>query len=346
MYIFNIIFIIISGIISKFLKDLFKKNQISLIPIIIGIVFFTLSILRDVSVGYDNHYYMIGFNQISGLSDLSLLKEYSWEFGYTIFNKFISLFTNDFYNLIIIYSLIYFTSLIIFITRESKIPWLSFYLFATFGIFHFSLSGYRQSLAMIGVVISLKFIKQKNVFKFLLTIFLASLFHQSVLVFIIIYPISQIEISKKYLINLTITSLVLYFSGGSLINLILKFYSKNYLYIEEGQGLGMLFLLFIITITGLILYKQNPNNSMRLYMHIMLIASILQIVSLHFSLFVRVVEYFSFFIIIFIPNTISNIKSKYLKILAIILTVSLFFAYYIWILNGNPNGTVPYIFKK
>src|SRR5699024_3795956 len=122
--------------------------------------------------------------------------------------------------------------------------WLSFYLFATFGIFHFSLSGYRQSLAMIGVVISLKFIKQKNVFKFLLTIFLASLFHQSVLVFIIIYPISQIEISKKYLINLTITSLVLYFSGGSLINLILKFYSKNYLYIEEGQGLGMLFLLF------------------------------------------------------------------------------------------------------
>jgi Gpi18-like mannosyltransferase len=211
--------------------------------------------------------------------------------------------------------------------------------------FSFTLSGYRQSLAMAITIYAIKYVKEKKLIKFLLTVLVASLFHQSALVFLIVYPLAKIKITKSYLLTITSMGILALFFGDKIINLFISFYDRNQI-IVTGQGYGMFAMLLILTAIGLFFYKyaKQKDPAITLFCHLMLMATFLQIFSFHLSIFVRVVSFFSVHMIIFIPNIISSISSKWLRFVGSILTVIFAFAFYMYFLSGNPSGTVPYFF--
>lgn len=69
----------------------------------------------------------------------------------------------------------------------------------------------RQGLACAIVLYSLKFVLNRKIKKFLLTVVIASLIHKMVLVSLLIYPISFIKWNKKKCILISLCSLIIYF---------------------------------------------------------------------------------------------------------------------------------------
>jgi hypothetical protein len=314
------------------------------ITILIGLQLFILSAFKATTVGVDMKTYITGFYTIASLN-WEDLGTFSWEYGYVLLNKLVSLLSEDVRFLIIIVSLIVIVILGKQIYINSRNQWLSFYLFVCMDFYSFTLSGYRQSIAMVITFYSIKYLRQRLFFRFTLCVIIASFFHQAALVFLLIYPISKIKITKEYLFCTSIIALVMYFLGGPITNFLLSLYDRRQIVIQ-GQGLGMFLLLLIITISGLLFlsYSKKEDNTISIYTHIMIWAVVLQILSFHLSIFVRVVSYLSINMIIFIPNIIAALPSKKHRILGTIVVCILAFGFYIYTLSGNPSGTVPYKF--
>ena len=122
----------------------------------------------------------------------------------------------------VLYLIIYY-----FLIKESKIPWLSLFLFIAFDHFSFSLTVHRQFIAMVITMLTIKDIQNKKLMKFFITILIASMFHQSALVFLVVYPISKFNLDKYfYTISLSI-GLFIYIFGGRVINILLDIYERQ-----------------------------------------------------------------------------------------------------------------------
>lgn len=324
-------------------SQVIKKKQ-KLVTLIIGVQLFVLSAFKSNSVGADIPTYFEAFYYISTMH-WSNLDFFNWEYGYVFLNKFVSFLVNDFRFFILVISLIVVITLCRYVYINSQIQWLSFYLFVCMGFFNFSLSGYRQSIAMAITLYSIKYVRERRFFSFLFCVFIASLFHQAALVLIIIYPISKIKINFKYLLTVSMVSICVYIFGSRITNFLLSIYHRKQI-VVQGEGQGMFIMLLIITISGLIFldHAKKSDRDITLYCHMMILAVVLQILSFHLSIFVRVVSYFSIHMIVFIPNIIAGLPSKQLRFIGIMLTCILAVGFYIYSLMGNSSGTMPYQF--
>jgi hypothetical protein len=326
--------------------ELSKKKRQRYLTIVIAIQLFALSAFKASTVGADMQRYSSGFYAIANLP-WNKLNSFDWEYGYVLLNKIVSLFFCDFRCLILIVSLIIVFLFSKHIYNESKIQWFSFYLFICMNIFNFTLSGYRQSLAMAITAYSIRYLQygNRNFIKFAFFVLLASLFHQSALIFLLIYPISKMKISKEYILLVSLSGILAYVLGGRFINILLDMYNRKQI-VVTGQGFEMFLMLLLITLGGLLFKKHSieKDDNINLYLHMMILSVFLQIFSFHLSIFVRIVSYFSIHMIIFIPNIISTISSKQLKYASIVMTCLLAFGFYLYNLSNNLLGTIPYRF--
>lgn len=69
------------------------------------------------------------------------------------------------------------------------------------------MNGIRQMLAATMFVYSIQFIKDRKLFKYIITIFIASLFHKSAIALIVFYFIPQKDFCKYRLLNLTLLTI-------------------------------------------------------------------------------------------------------------------------------------------
>ena len=113
-----------------------------------------------------------------------------------------------------------------------------------------------------------------------------------------------------------------------------------------GGGLFMFGFLLLITCWGLFYKKKKLTTSDSLLYHLMIWATAMQLLSYQFSLFSRVIVYFSFAAIVFIPNVICGIENRCLKTFYYSVfwgIQAFFFALY---LNNNLSQVLPYSFFK
>lgn len=305
---------------------------------------FLTSSLKNYSVGSDILNYRNGFESISLLS-WSELSSFKWELGYLILNKTVSLFTMNFHVLIFIMSFAILSLISIYIYTNSKISWLSLYLFITMGFFNFTLSGYRQSIAIAITVYSVKFIKEKKFLLFLSTVTMAFLFHKSAIVFVPAYFLSKVRINYKHLVAIFIFGTIVLFFGDIIAEFFISIYNKNYS-MTKGEGYNLFAMFLFIVLSAIYVYFKNDKNdkNVNLFLNLMITATFLQLFSFNLSIFVRVVSYFSIHMIVLIPNTINCIPNKKTKNAALMITIiftAIFFVYY---LSNNPYDTLPYLF--
>jgi len=201
-------------------SDVFpKKNRSMIICVICGLILWLIQSFRGFSVGTDLIVYIPFFENIA-------YREYTSndiEIGYFFFNKII-------YNRIsedpsVFLSIVSATLLIpitIIIKRYSKNPALSFIIFASFVVYIFSFSALRQTIAIGFTTLSYIFVEKKKILPFLGLVILATLFHTTAIIFIIVYPLCNwVTMTwKKYLICFCIGGGLL-FSLKTVINFIL-----------------------------------------------------------------------------------------------------------------------------
>lgn len=263
---------------------------------------------------------------------------------YIIYNKILYFISSNPRLLLVANSIIIYPVIAKTFYKYSPILWFSFFLYFALGFFNTSLNISRQWLAISIIISSYPYLINRQPYKFIFLVLTASLFHYSAILFVITYPLLRCKISFRYLFAMLISSFVF---SIILLPAVLKFVLGRFYVIYDMSshgGFGMLGLLLITTVGGLMLKPKVINDFESLLYNMMIIASSLQIISLSFSIFVRVVFYWQFAMVLFIPMIISKQKSAAAKSILSFGTIILAALYYFLVVTSSTDlqGTVPY----
>lgn len=322
-----------------------KKNRI-IICIASFLVIWLIQALRDVSIGTDLKAYIPFFESGSR----RLLTDYSenrMEYGYQLYSNFIAQYvTTDSNIFLAITSAVLLVPISYIIGKYSKSPALSFIIFTSFIVYHFTFSGLRQAIAIGFTFYSYKYIVEKKLIKFLALIITAFFFHNSAIIFIVAYPMCNwCKLTKtKYLIvglasllglflirSIAAFALELIFSDGRYDNYLKADYSGAY----------MLLILLIIFFLFTFIEKGEEIDNYRKLLFCAVLSQSLGLISPSAT---RIGYYFSVFLCLAVPQVTYSLKNKQSKNLYNI-GIALFMVFFFFYTNSDGYlEVIPYKF--
>lgn len=344
-YFYFILSLSLAALLGSLNRNKTKGNLFIIYASFIIIILFQS--LRKWTVGIDIVTYLDFFERLSTGSIIDFSDEFSSiETGFLIFNKVIAWFTSDNQIFLAIVSASIFIPIGYVIYKNSLNLYLSIIALITLGIFNFTFSGIRQSIAIAVVFLSYEFIKKRKWFWFVLIILLASTFHKSALVFLPAYPLYHLKIKKKHFV-LVIGIIAIVFILKSFL---LKFfvstafekYDSSELLVSTGAYTMFFIMLLIYSFSIFVQRKSEFSVALNAYSNYMLGAVIIQIAASESHVAMRAGYYYFIFIALLLPEIMATFKDKKVRngLVFIIVVMCLFFYY----LTTNASALNPYLF--
>lgn len=329
MYLVNIALILFWNItISKNVKH--RKRNLCILYCLQWVL---LSGLRAYTVGADTFSYKINHFDVTYFTSWeNIFREFSEYIhgfegikdpGYQIFEKICQLFIGDNYTMfLLIISCIFTIPMTVWIYRYSDNVCLSFIIYSTLFYSFFAITGHRQTIATALVVfVGYECMKKNKIITLLLVHLIAFFIHKSSICFLLLYFARYIKINKLYWV-LSSVGIVLSFVFrrqfmvflGSLLGY------EGYANWDEASG-AYTFMAFltIIYVATVILYKNLPQKIDTDYA---VVALTFAMVFVSFTFVnpaaMRVVQYFSVFVMILIPRFLQlfEARSRFLAVCA------------------------------
>jgi hypothetical protein len=288
-----------------------------------GVSLFFIMALRKETVGADLLSYKYEFENAEIFLENMLRKT---ELGYSYFNYWIySLGVNfQLYISIIAFIVIYAISKLYFKFSNNII--LSYYLFVTLGLFAMTMTGLRQTLAVSLTIIAFTFLMKNKKIVFFILVFLACFFHNSAIVFLLVYFIRKIKLTRKQGFVIYGMTCVLYLFREWLFIFITILTPAKYLrrYLEMDPNVNPLVIIvyMLIPLVCLLFWPKeyNENGNYNRLMSILLTISCFiffcYFMALEMAMFERLTYYFMIYNTVLIPNIIQGIKEREMQILA------------------------------
>jgi hypothetical protein len=338
------------------INNIYKRRKwflyLSSIPLIL-----TMG-MRDMYVGTDAIQYYNAFNNINtsnyGWFDY---KQTRYEVGYYLLNKIIGLFTKDPQVFLFLTSIIIVAGIFIFIYKNSKNPFISVLLFQTLYFYCNSFNLLREYIAIAIAINSISFIKEKKLFKSITIIILAGTFHTSayclfpIAILLCTFKINRLNI-KRYLLGLTVLCIFVPF----IIQISIKMFPRYQFYLTYSStyngGKVMPYIYICMVIVGLIIIsklkiKDLKENNYYTFSVYVFIAALLGIISnLYFESASRIMEYFSIYLIVFIPEFLNLFPRREDRLVIHFGLIISTLIYYNMLLHNGVAGVYPYIFLK
>lgn len=223
----------------------------------------------------------------------------------------------------------------------SDITWMTLILFMCI-LMYPTIYTLRQSVSIFIFLCSIRYIINRNLVKYLICIFIAFLFHKSVIVCVFLYFIYPLRINLKNLLLFVLFFVFLLFSMLSVLNFIGGYIiDVNPYILEDGEtsSIRQLIIPFLTLLFILLCYRGQLNtmdgkNKLFLWMIVINCGiSFLYYSSTVFNQFYRLNYYFSFGTIYLIPNAICAIKTKYIKNISMVMWTLFWLAYIMIIIN-------------
>jgi hypothetical protein len=271
-----------------------------------------------------------------------------WEIGYILLNKFSAYISNNDQVILFVTSFFVLLGVGYFIYKNSNNVVFSLYLFVTLYLYFFSFNGIRQAIAISIVVSGFHLIRERSLFKYLIIVLIASLFHVTAVLMLSIYIVYGIRLNKRNISILLLFFFFTYFLLKPIINTILKnITSLSYLADKQlFEGSGLLFPLISLSVLTLLLFVRFTEGSNKYfdYLILMVIFSfLLSIISMEVSLILRLNYYLMIFYIIAIPYALRLIKDKKLRIILTYFTTIITMTYLIIRMTEGWHGIQPYL---
>lgn len=343
--------IVVWGTVYLFIKELsnkYKYNWKLLYALISGGLLLIVMGLRHYTVGVDIGQYINNYNNYYTLQDLSLDIFKNDEYGFYFFNIILKKIGIGNQGYIFIMSLIMILFFWNFYYKYSKNMFLSIFLHLTIGLFTMSMSGIRQTIAIGFVLVAFHYMIERKPIKFVILVFLAYTFHNSAIVFLPVYFLRNFRINQRNGTILVLISSSLLIFRKLLVPIMEKFIPSRYSgysLLSNAYPINPLLVLIAIMIPLVCLIfwdriDRLESEEKELY-SILFILSCLNIVfnilSLNSNLIGRVSFYFVPFNMVLIPNVISIIKDKKLRIIGIYFCIVLPLFQF---LKSTPGGTL------
>lgn len=305
----NIIAIVIICILALIVNLLKLKNKKRILLLLAFGVLYVILIIREPAS--DLKTYLYYFRIINAKSFIETIKFTRFELLYVLLNRIIGVISTNERVFIMITSLIMLIGPYAFIKKYSNNYLLSITLYIALGLFHYNFYVLRQSIAVIFLLKSIDFIKDKKKLKFFATVLIATLFHKSSLIFLIAYPICMIKIKPKYLITIFFISVIIFTLKTQLTNSILNIAYSDYYGYKINDGYSRLLLISIMFIfVSLILCNMKEKYNNMFLLNICAISIPIQILATEVSVISRMANIFIFPFIVLIPIAVSNLKNK------------------------------------
>lgn len=303
----------------------------------LGIAFIILMSSLRYNFGVDYTTYLDAFNRIKSGIYID-----QFELGYMWLNKIVAGIGLNFNFLLFIIAL--FNCVLLYLTIEENVQkhkWVAMFIYLTyFDMFFYSLSAIRQSIAISIFLYASKYIRNKELGKYLGWICLASLFHKSAIILIFFYFIYNYvcNLSIRKLNIVTTVPIIAYMVLENFIILLKPYVGKKlqyYLFIEEFNGISSNITVAIVLFIVMIIWnmisikekstddKNNESSKIDVSMvaiTIFLMLKIMQNIQ-YYSILPRIQMYFYFFAIVAIPKLIQTFKNKLKPIILIPLII-------------------------
>lgn len=335
------------------------------LPICVGVLAFFMS-CRAVSVGADTCQYTWGFEQIVHIpwSKLFTAKIYgagggyelNFEYGYRLYNKLISIVTENSQMITVANSLLIMALLSRLIKSHSPYVFLSIWLYVTLGIFQTQMNMARNAIAILICYIGCSYIKKHDFKRFLRYIIIATLFHTSSILFAPLYwLVNNIRLTEKKIIRLLLVSIFCGVTFSWVRPFAIRFlpfglgrYFAGNTSKMESLIIGAFHLALVLFVI-LLINKRNRANAVEyesVGIWMLVLEMLFFCIGYDVASATRMAALFGPYLIVSIPNLIDRgIASENMKLNAIALVVILTGAQYVARLQINNIGsTMPYMF--
>lgn len=312
-------FIIYSLVLFLSVFDFFMESKKirGVLVFILGIIFICFAGFRW-NVGTDWEQYLWFFDKVH-LSDFG---NSGHEFLYEILLRVSRYVFADYVGMLLLTAII-----IVFFTFSSIGKYSVYPLFSILLLYAYSINssgfGYRQDIAIAITFFSFRFIYRRKLIKFLISIVIATLFHQTAIIFIFAYWIYKVRWTRKYLIALIGAVLVGYFLMTKL-SFIASLYTESAqvkldYYMDNKnetfgagdsstvliRGIANRFFLLVLPLLVIFTCKNSRVEELKKLYNIFLFGFVFFIVFGSVAVvFLRFTRYFDIFQILVIPLTV------------------------------------------
>lgn len=351
--------IIIALLINMVFPKQKKKQKMILFSLIAILSMFVVMGLRAKSVGVDTELYCTIFSNFAKGNvnnanfDTSKVYEYYNIIVSKIFgdNERVIILSNSFVILLLFF---------IFNNKTSPNVYLStvLYILLYFYLQSFNIS--RQFIAIMLSAVSMQYVVNKNLKKYLILNALSIFTHNTALIITIVGLI--LMNIKEYNIKKVIVLAIGAILSTSLLDRIIaiflilfpkytSYFTTNNLFYETGQGRKIILILVyaVFLLMGLYVFemkkKEMSKDEYRKYMiysSLIIFACVIGVMGMKSTMIGRVSLYFEIFMVAYIPMIIEKINKRK-DVWYFTIAVVLFIPFYIQ-LSGNISGVIPYKF--
>ena len=337
------------------------KNRTKFV-IAISICLIIVMAFRDKTVGTDTYAYLQEFNSTTNVPvfSLSFWDFLKGEYGYKLLLAIMHSIGINWREFQLIYAIVVSLTLGMFFYKYSHNIYVTYLLYITIGTFAMSLTGIRQTIAIVLCIILYSFLEKKKYIIALMLYLFASSIHYTALIMGVLFFLSIMFKNKKkqslFWISVgLIIPILCYFFTGDILNkfsfMLLNKYEYSGYYKELNSSLNPLVLLmygtFALFIFSGILWSKRKLNDTDILFYVMSSLFIgCYLASGTVYMLARLSYYFSPFFIISLTNTVDflplNKRSK--MMINFLLCIFCIMAFAISI-PDNSYGIDKYIFS-
>lgn len=275
----------------------------------------------------DSGYYH-RYVQISAMSWWAAFTEKmaSFEQGFVVFNKFVSIFSDIPQFFLAFIALVSFGLIGSVFYKYSDNLFLSIIIYVCLGLYVFSFSGIRQAIAFSITFYAFHFVVERRLLYFILAVLIATSMHKSAIVYFFVWPLWNIKLSGRnsiIMLVLLIVAIPFYRTLFSFIVPIL--FGEKYLkYMNNGSAINLTLLyisFFLLSFVfkgdcsvyvksgslGLVQKKYHIYNFIKWMVFLTIACQSLGVIG--GDSITRIAYYFSIYLTLYIPSLISKLNN-------------------------------------
>ena len=333
-----------------YIKELDRQKKNKMAILVFFALYTVLVMLRHESVGVDTRNYIFYFNRFSRL-DWSELKNISFEFGFTYFNRIVSIFTNDYQIFFAVTAIVIVAMIYLVYKRSCTDPSLSIVLFCIMPTFVMMFSGIRQMLAVGLGFLAYELTRNKKIVTFILVVCLSITFHTSAFMLFFMYPLYHAKITKKWsyvAVPVLFVTFVFNKQIFSVLGSFLEKYTKYDTSIAQTGAYTMLLLFVMFAVFAFVIPDESRLDQETIGLRNFLLFSVaIQMFAPLHTLAMRMNYYYIIFIPLLLPKIIEYRSERWKQIAVASRHIMVAFFLVYFFVNAKSGGSLnvfPYHF--
>ena len=246
-----------------------------------------------------------------------------------------------FENYLLLFAIFAFVTIAFFMKsmyQQSEWFTLSFMMFMLLGYYFQSLSTVRYYMALSMALYSIKYVISRDWPRFVLLILVASTFHKSVLVVLLLYFVAQIDFKRWMYVAILLLGVSCFFLQDLYLKIVVFLYPsyKNTEYLSGGTSMANIVRCLAILAVSLLLYNSRIKNNRRYKFYF--ICNFLALVLYAFGSFLPVISRIGYYLtvthVLFVPALVMGVKDERKRRMCTATVVFICLCYFVLYMRG------------